>query len=88
MVNDPRRLSAADVLRRYKEEDLPAFAEVQLEDVNQIGIFGERPLDVACGRGVMEEVTALVEAGADVNAPGELGNTLCMRRLHRAILKW
>jgi ankyrin repeat protein len=68
-------------LRRYKDEDLPAFCEIALEDVNQVGNFGERPLHVASSRGNMEEIAALVEAGAEVNASGELGNT----PLHEAV---
>ena len=79
--NNSNHLTAHDVLRRYKEEDLPAFAEIALEDVNQVGNFGERPLHVAASRGNMDEVTALVEAGAEVNAPGDLGNT----PLHEAV---
>ena len=78
---DHPRLTASDVLRRYKDEDLPAFCEIQLEDVNQIGNFGERPLHVACARGFVEEIAALIEGGAEVNAPGELGNT----PLHEAV---
>jgi uncharacterized protein len=72
---NPRRLTAADVLRRYKDEDLPAFSEVPLRDVNQVGNFGERPLHVASTRGSIEEIAALIEGGAEINAPGELGNT-------------
>lgn len=68
-------LTAADVLRRYKDEELPAFAEIALEDVNQVGSFGDRPLHVASVRGNMDEIGALVAAGADVNAPGDLANT-------------
>lgn len=79
--NRSGRLSAAEVLRRYKDEDLPAFCEIPLEDVNQVGNFGERPLHVASVRGNVEEIAALVEAGADVNAPGDLGNT----PLHEAV---
>jgi ankyrin repeat protein len=78
---DSRGLTAADVLRRYKDEDLPAFCDVQLKDVNQTGNFGERPLQVACTRGFIEEIAALIEGGAEVNAPGELGNT----PLHEAV---
>lgn len=81
-ANDhPAGLTVAEVLRRYKDEDLPAFCEISLEDVNQIGNFGERPLHVAASRGNMEEITALVNAGAQINAPGELGNT----PLHEAV---
>jgi ankyrin repeat protein len=76
-----KRLTAEEVLRRYKDEDLPAFCEIALEDVNQVGNFGERPLHVASSRGNMEEIAALVEGGAEVNAPGDLGNT----PLHEAV---
>lgn len=75
------RLTAAEVLQRYKEEDLPAFCEIPLDNVNQVGNFGERPLHVASSRGKLEEIAALVEAGAEVNAPGDLGNT----PLHEAV---
>ena len=74
-------LTAADVLRRYKDEALPAFAELELTDVNQIGNFGERPLHVAACRGIVNEIAALVEEGAEVNASGEFGNT----PLHEAV---
>jgi ankyrin repeat protein len=80
-ASDSRRLTAAEVLRRYKDEELPAFCEIPLEHVNQVGNFGDRPLHVASARGDMEEIAALVEAGAEVNAPGELGNT----PLHEAV---
>jgi len=76
-----RQLTAAQVLRRYKDDSLPAFEGISLTEVNQVGNFNERPLHVACSRGILEEVAALVKAGADVNAPGELGNT----PLHEAI---
>jgi ankyrin repeat protein len=79
--NSHRHLTAAEVLQRYKDEDLPAFVEITLEDVNQVGNFGERPLHVASVRGNMDEVAALIHAGADVNAPGDLSNT----PLHEAI---
>jgi uncharacterized protein len=73
------RLSAKEVLQRYK--DLPAFVEIDLIDVNQVGRFEERPLDVAAVRGNLEELYALLDAGADVNGIGELGNTA----LHEAV---
>lgn len=74
-------MTAADVLHRYNEELLPAFVDIVLNDVNQVGLFGERPLHVACVRGNLEEIEALVAGGADVNATGELGNT----PLHEAV---
>jgi uncharacterized protein len=79
--NDDRPLTANEVLRRYKDEDLPAFLEIQLDDVNQVGNFGERPLNVASVRGRVEEVAALVDGGAELDAKGELGHTA----LHDAV---
>ena len=49
--NSSNRLSAAEVLRRYNKEELPAFCEIALTDVNQAGNFGERPLHVALRAG-------------------------------------
>ena len=74
------RLNAKDVLERYKSDNLPAFAEMDLTDVNQVGLFGERPLDVAACRGNLEELYALLDGGADIDALGELGHTA----LHQA----
>ncbi len=74
-------LTAEQVLQRYEEEHLPAFIGIHLTNVNQVGHFGERPLDVAVVRGLLEEVDALLAAGADVNGLGEHGNT----PLHEAV---
>src|ERR1041385_1851699 len=74
------KLTAADVLKRYKDEELPEFAEILLEDVNQKGNFGNLPIHVAAVRGESEELEALIAGGASVNAAGELGN----RPLHDA----
>jgi ankyrin repeat protein len=40
-----------------------------------VGLFGEFPLQVAATRGNLDEIYALVDGGADINAAGELGNT-------------
>jgi ankyrin repeat protein len=74
-------LTAEEVLRRYKEEELPEFFEISLEDVNHAGHSGDRPLHIATFRGNMDEIAALVAGGADVNASGDLGNT----PLHEAV---
>jgi ankyrin repeat protein len=68
-------MRAEDVLKRYIDEDLPEFVELSLTDVNQRGNFGNTPLHLACTRGEMEEVEALLAASADVNAKGERGDT-------------
>ena len=69
-----RNLNAHEVLGKYNEENLPDFCE-PLADVNQVGTFGNRPIHLACYRGNMADVVALVEGGADVNAIGDLGST-------------
>src|SRR5215471_18416593 len=46
------------------QEELPAFCELALDDVNRIGNFGERPLHVAASRGNLEEIAAVLDAGA------------------------
>jgi ankyrin repeat protein len=81
MKDRGHELTAAEVLRRYKEEDLPEFVERPLEDVNQVGNFGNYPIHVAAVRGALHELKALLDAGADVNAVGEKGNT----PLHHAV---
>jgi len=76
------KLSASQVLNRYSvEEELPVFFGMQLDDVNQISPSGERPLDVAAGRGSIEEVQALLDGGAEINAIGSMGRTA----LHEAV---
>jgi ankyrin repeat protein len=66
------RPTVADVLARLN--DYPAFCD-PLTEVNQIGTFGDRPLNLASYHGDVEELKVLTEAGADVNAPGEKGST-------------
>ena len=75
MQDSLKFLTAMEVLRRYKEEELPEFSGISLKDVNQAGNTGDRPLHVAATRGNMDEIAALVAGGADVNASGDLGNT-------------
>jgi uncharacterized protein len=72
--------TVAKVLRRYNNESLPDFCE-PLTDVNQAGTFGNRPIHLACYRGDLDDIAALVKAGLDVNAAGDLGST----PLHEAI---
>jgi len=74
-MSGPGRLTAADVLRRYKEEELPEFCDRELNDVNQVGLFEDYPLHVAATRGEPDEITALLDGGAHVNARGEHGHT-------------
>jgi uncharacterized protein len=69
-----RNLKAHEAVDKYNEENLPDFCE-PLTDVNQVGTFGNRPIHLACYRGNVADVVALVEGGADVNAVGDLRST-------------
>jgi hypothetical protein len=69
-----RNLKADEILGKYNQENLPDFC-APLTDVNQVGTFGNRLIHLACYRGNMADVVALVEGGADVNAMGDLGST-------------
>jgi len=66
-------MNPQDILQRYKDEELPEYIGLDLVDVNQPGGFGNRPLNIACTRGSIEEVQALLDGGADPNLPGEDG---------------
>lgn len=76
-------LTAEQVLQRYKDEYLLEFAGMSLVDVNQVGNLGDMPLHIAAICGNLNEVNALLDAGADVNAKGEQGYT----PLHNAAIK-
>lgn len=83
MSNQRQSLTAEEVLRRYSAEDLPEFVELALNDVNQRGNSGSTPLHVAAIRGRLDELEALLHAGATVDIRGENGNTA----LHEAALQ-
>jgi len=70
---DRTQSAAAKVLKKYTNDHLPEFLDRTLEDVNQVGITGHRPIHIACHRGNLDDVVALAEAGADGNAAGDLG---------------
>ncbi len=74
-------ITADEVLARYAEEELPTFLGVELNSIEAVGASGDRPLHVACHRNSLEEVKALVLAGANVDAIGDMGNT----PLHEAV---
>ena len=81
MGSRAHRLTAADVLRRYQDENMPEFLGTVLSDVNQAGHSGNSPLHLAATRGELDEVVALLEASANVDARGDLGDT----PLHSAV---
>jgi uncharacterized protein len=76
-------MRATEVLQRYIDERYPDFIDVILTDVNQHGKFGNTPLNLASKRGNLEEVEALLAAGANIEAEGEMGD----RPLHDAAME-
>jgi ankyrin repeat protein len=83
-------LTAAQVLQKYTDDTLPEFLDRPVEDVNQVGITGDRPIHVACIRGDLDDLIALIEGGADVSAAGDLGYTplhIAASRGHLNIVK-
>ncbi|WP_312316605.1 ankyrin repeat domain-containing protein [Stenotrophomonas sp.] len=63
----------SEVLADYA--GLPEYSGVKLVDVNQVSLFGDRPINIAATRGSIAELQALFLAGADINSPGEHGYT-------------
>jgi uncharacterized protein len=72
-------MALRDLLADYN--GLPEYLGMELTEVDQISLFGDRPIHVVAVRGRFPEMEVLVLAGADVSAPGEQGYT----RLHNAV---
>ena len=70
------------VLERLKKDDLPLFDGVSAIEVNgRYGVFQETPLHILAIQGDIEGCRLLLEAGAEVDYPGEQGFTA----LHEAV---
>jgi uncharacterized protein len=72
-------VNIADILKDY--QTLPEYSGLRLVDVNQISLFGDRPMNVAATRGSINEMEVLVSHGARVSEAGEHGYT----PLHNAV---
>ncbi|AMU97536.1 MULTISPECIES: ankyrin repeat domain-containing protein [Xanthomonas] len=68
-----------DLFKDYGQ--LPEYIGIRLLDVNQVSLFGDRPINIAATRGSISELEVLVSLGADVNSAGEHGYT----PLHNAV---
>jgi ankyrin repeat protein len=66
-----------------KVKGLPMFEESDFSDINAVTCEGENALHVAVCWGDIEAVRLLLDAGINVNQPGDLGHTplheACMR---------
>lgn len=54
---------------------LPEYSEMPVPEVNSKSLFGDYPIPIAAVRGAIEDISLLLDNGADVNAPGEHGYT-------------
>lgn len=68
--------SASDLASLFlRMRDTVEFSDVELENVAQIGAFGNTPLHVAVSWGDSAAVRLLLDNGADINARGEYNMT-------------
>jgi ankyrin repeat protein len=65
------KLSA--IVDKYRNH--PQFLGIEIGDPNQPGAVDDTMLHIAAGRGALDDMEVLMDAGANVNAAGDLGNT-------------
>jgi uncharacterized protein len=63
-----------ELLARYQHE-FSDFVDIKLVDVNQHGVGEDAPLHLAARHGLLKDIETLVEGGADLDSPGDLGFT-------------
>ena len=63
----------AAVLKKYSGH--PEFLGTPILNPNQVGAFDSTLLHIASEKGELEDIQVLIEAGANVDARGDLGNT-------------
>lgn len=54
---------------------MPDYSQMPIPTVNDKSLFGDYPVNIAATRGLIEEISALLGSGADINAQGEHGYT-------------
>ena len=64
---------AEEILREYS--GLPEYSEMPIPTINKKSLFGNYPINIAATRGLIEEISVLIDNGADINAQGEHGYT-------------
>lgn len=60
-----------ELLAEYQA--LPEYSGVILNDVNKKSLFNDYPINIAATRGSIDEMSTLLNHGADINAAGEHG---------------
>lgn len=72
-------ISLKEVLLDYSS--LPEYSGLNLSDVNQESLFGDKPINISAARGIVEEIEVILNSGGGVNSRGEHGYT----PLHNAV---
>lgn len=72
-------MSIVEIFDDY--QSLPEYSGIVLDSVACISLFGDKPINIAATRGLVSELSVLLENGADPNDPGEHG----YRPLHNAV---
>lgn len=72
-VTNSKNDRVAEILREYS--GLPEYSEMPIPAVNDKSLFGDYPINIAASRGLIEEIAALLDNGADINTQGEHGYT-------------
>jgi uncharacterized protein len=84
MFDEEMKASVNTVLERLKNDDHPMFEGVSTIEVNgRYGVFQESPLHILAVQGDLEGCRLLLEAGAEVDLPGEQGYTALHEAVHQ-----
>lgn len=62
-----------ELLKKYQTQ--PQFENLHLISPDQLGIDKDSPFHMACYRGDIDDVAIMIAAGADLNLPGDIGDT-------------
>lgn len=76
-----RDAKLAAVIEKYRNH--PEFLGIDFEDPNQRGAVDDTILHIAARTGAVEDMKVLIDAGANVNAVGDMGHT----PLHQAAMR-
>lgn len=68
-----------NILHEYSK--LPEYSELSIPSVTSVSLFGDYPIHIAAIRGSIDEISTLLNNGAEIDAAGEHGYTA----LHDAV---
>ena len=72
-TNNQQNKTLQAILLDYSS--LPEYSEMSVPAVNTKSLFGDYPIHIAAVRSAIEDISMLLDNGADINALGEHGYT-------------